>query len=82
MLLEAPRVKAFIGTDEYEAYKNQKLTTTDTVEFATRAAFLLENAGTYALFEEECQAMNAMLTPPRPKFSDIMARIRERAPQL
>lgn len=82
MLLEVPRVKAFIGTDDYEAYKMQKLKTTDAAEFATRAGFLLESPQTYALFEEEFQAMNAMLTPPRPKFTDIMARIRERAPQL
>ena len=82
MLLEVPRVKAFIGTDDYEAYKKQKLKTTDAAEFAERAAFLLEKPETYALFEEEFQAMNAMLTPPRPRFADIMARIRERVPKL
>lgn len=82
MLLEVPRVKAFIGTDEYEAYKKQKLKTTDAAEFATRQAFMLEKPEIYALFEKEFQAMNAMLTPPRPKFADIMARIRERAPKL
>jgi hypothetical protein len=82
MLLEVPRVKAFIGTDDYEAYTKQKLKTADAVEFAARAAFLLEKPETYALFEEEFQAMNAMLTPPRPRFADIMARIRERVPKL
>lgn len=82
MLLEVPRVRAFIGTPEYAAYKNQKLKPADAAEFATREAFLLEKPETYARFEEEFQAMNAMLTPPRPKFADIMAQIRERAAGL
>lgn len=82
MLLEVPRVKAFIGTDDYEAYKKQKLKTADAAEFAARAAFLLEKQEAYALFEEEFQAMNAMLTPPRPRFADIMTRIRERVPKF
>ena len=82
MLLDVPRVRAFIGTDEYEAYKKQKLMTTDAAEFATRAAFTLEDSESYALFEQEFQVMNAMLTPPRPKFADVMVRIRERAPRL
>lgn len=82
MLLEVPRVKAFIGTADYAAYKKQKLKPADAAEFATREAFVLKKLETYARFEEEFQAMNAMLTPPRPKFADIMARIRERAASL
>ena len=82
MLLEVPRVKAFIGTDEYEAYKRQKLRTTDAAEFATRAAFRLQDAAAYALFENEFSAMDAMITPPRPGFAQIMERLRARAPLL
>lgn len=82
MLLDVPRVKTFIGTPEYETYKKEKLKTTDAAEFATRAAFLLKDAKTYALFEQEFSAMDDMITPPRPKFADVAAHIKERAPSL
>lgn len=82
MLLGAPRVQAFIGTGAYETYKQQKLKTTDAAEFAARAALLLEDAATYALFEKEFAMMNDMITPPRPQFAQMMERIRERSPDL
>ena len=82
MLLGVPRVQAFIGTDEYETYKKQKLKTTDASEFAALTAFLLKDAATYALFEKEFATMNAMITPPRPQFAQIMERIREQVPKL
>ena len=82
MLLGVPRVQAFIGTVEYEAYKKLKLKTTDAAEFALRDAFLLEDAGTFGLFEKEFAAMSIMLTPPRPRFADMIARIREHSPRL
>ncbi|MCX5787813.1 MAG: nucleotidyl transferase AbiEii/AbiGii toxin family protein [Elusimicrobia bacterium] len=82
MLLETPRVKDFIGTGEYEAYKKQKLKTTDAAEFAAREALLLKDAATYALFEREFSAMGGMISPPRPRFAQIIERIRERSPHL
>jgi len=82
MLLEVPRVKAFIGKKEYETYKKQKLKAADAAEFAARQAFRLDDAGVYALFEKEFSAMDGMITPPRPAFADIMARIRARAAML
>jgi hypothetical protein len=77
MLLDVGRVKAFIGTDDYEAYKKQKLKTTDAKEFASREAFLLEDPKRSALFEDEFEVMCFMLTPPRPSFADVLGRIRE-----
>ncbi|MEK7742767.1 MAG: nucleotidyl transferase AbiEii/AbiGii toxin family protein, partial [Elusimicrobiota bacterium] len=79
MLLDVERVKAFIGTDDYETYKKQKLKTTDAKEFASREAFLLEDPKRSALFEEEFEVMSFMLTPPRPSFADVLGLIREHA---
>lgn len=81
-LLDVDRVKAFIGTDKYKAYKKQKLKTTDAAEFATREAFLLKDAKAYAAFEEGFATMSTMLTPPRPSFPEIIGRIRERTAAL
>lgn len=82
MLLEVPRVKAFIGTPDYEAYKKEKLKTADMAEFETRDAFLLKDARAYELFEKEFPEVAGIIYPPRPKFADIIARIREYAPNL
>ncbi|MBI2069583.1 MAG: nucleotidyl transferase AbiEii/AbiGii toxin family protein [Elusimicrobia bacterium] len=82
MLLGVKRVREFIGTAEYESYKKQKLRTTDAKEFGTRDAFTLKNAGTYELFDREFEVMSIMLMPPRPKFSEIIKRIREQAPDF
>jgi hypothetical protein len=75
-LLDVARVDAFIGTSAYEAYKKQKLRPADAKEFASREAFLLADAATYALFEDEFAEMSAMLAPPRPGFSEVIERIR------
>ncbi len=80
MLLGVARVTAFIGTDDYEAYKKQKLKTTDAKEFKSREAFLLKDANRFALFEDEFEVTSFMLTPPRPSFTAVVERIREHAP--
>ncbi len=79
MLLGVGRVRAFIGTEDYEAYKKWKLKTTDAREFASRDAFMLKDAETYALFEKEFAAMSTILIPPKPRFSEIADRLRENA---
>jgi len=79
MLLAVGRVKEFIGTEDYEAYKKQKLKTTDAKEFATREAFLLKDQRRLELFEREFEVVSFMLTPPRPSFADVIGRIREHA---
>lgn len=82
MLLEVARVKAFIGTPEYKEYKKQKLKTSDAKEFDTRAPFKIESAKIYEEFKDEFEVMSFMLNPPRPKFEDVISRIREHAPNL
>ena len=82
MLLGVPRVNAFIGTAEYAAYKKEKLKTTDTKEFDSREAFMLKDAKTYELFENEFEVMSFMLTPLRPKFGEVIGRIQEFSPKL
>ncbi len=79
MLLGVERVKAFLGTADYETYKKQKLKTTDAREFASREAFMLKDAKTFELFADEFEVMSFMLTPPRPSFADVLGRIREHA---
>ena len=79
MLLGVGRVQAFIGTADYETYKRQKLKTADAKEFASREAFMLSDAATFALFEDEFEVMSFMLTPPRPTFAEVAGRIREHA---
>lgn len=79
MLLGVERVKAFLGTADYETYKKQKLRATDAKEFASREAFMLEDAKTYELFADEFEVMSFMLIPPHPNFADVAGRIREHA---
>lgn len=81
-LLEVPRVKAFIGTVEYEDYKKVKIKASDAQEFATGEPFKLEDQGTFALFEEEFKHMNTVLLAPAPKFKDLVERLRENAPKF
>ncbi|MFA5139071.1 MAG: nucleotidyl transferase AbiEii/AbiGii toxin family protein [Elusimicrobiota bacterium] len=79
MLLEAPRVKAFIGTSEYEGYKKQKLKASDAEEFRTRGPFTLNDPRIYALFESEFERMDTLLLAPGPTFKDLIKRLRKQA---
>ena len=81
-LLEVPRVKAFIGTAEYDDYKKVKIKASDAEELATREPFKLEDPKTFALFEREFDHMNTMLLAPAPKFKDLIERFRENAPKF
>lgn len=78
-LLEVERVRKFIGTPEYEAYKTEKFRGADAQEFAAKAAFTLPEEKTYRLFEEEFSVMNTLLLSPGPTFKELIARLRENA---
>ena len=78
-LLEVERVRKFIGTPDYEAYKKEKLRGADAVEFASKAAFTLPEVKTYRLFEEEFAVMNTLLLSPGPTFKELAERLRENA---
>lgn len=74
------RVRKFIGTPDYEAYKLEKLRGADAQEFTSKAAFTLPEEKTYRLFEEEFAVMNTLLLSPGPTFTELVARLRENAP--
>ncbi|MBI5243361.1 MAG: hypothetical protein HY922_06690 [Elusimicrobia bacterium] len=82
ILLEAPRVKAFIGTDEYAAYKKLKFRPSDGKYFDTRKPYKLDEAKICDFFEQEFSRMNAMLLAPAPEFKDLIERLREYAPKF
>lgn len=81
-LLEVPRVKAFIGTVEYEDYKKVKIKASDAQEFATREPFRLGDSKTYSLFEDEFGHMNTLLLAPGPHFKELVERLREQSPKF
>ncbi|MEK9146487.1 MAG: nucleotidyl transferase AbiEii/AbiGii toxin family protein [Elusimicrobiota bacterium] len=78
-LLEVERVRQFIGTPEYEAYKNEKLRGADVQEFAAKAAFALPDEKTFRLFEDEFAVMNTLLLSPGPTFKELIDRLRQKA---
>jgi hypothetical protein len=80
MLLGIERVRAFVGTAEYMAYKGQKLKTGDAGEFTRGEAFSLDDPGRFALFRDEFEFTSLTLSPPKPSFEDVLGRIRENAP--
>lgn len=74
-LLEVERVRQFIGTSDYEAYKKEKLRGADAQEFESRAPFTLPEGKTFRLFEEEFTVMNTLLLSPGPTFKDLIERL-------
>jgi hypothetical protein len=76
MLLAVDRVKKFIGTPEYEAYKAEKIKGADAPEFAARSPFTLQAGGAYTLFEKEFKALDSLLLAPGPSFKEVIERIR------
>lgn len=78
-LLEVERVREFIGTADYEAYKKEKLRGADLQEFASKAAFTLSEEKTYLLFEEEFAVINTLLLAPGPTFEALIERLRRNA---
>ncbi len=81
-LLEVERVRQFIGTPDYEAYKKKKLRGADVQEFVSKAAFILPDEKAYRLFEEEFEVMNTLLLSPGPTFKELVERLRENAPKF
>lgn len=77
MLLELDRVMGFIGSTEYNTYKDMKLKTKDLETFKSRAPFHIDDPVIYQLFEKEYQAVKALFWfQPGPKFKDVIGRIR------
>lgn len=79
MLLGMDRVKAFIGTPDYDKYKAEKLKGLDAAAFASKKPFTLDEDGTFTLFEKEYEAMNTLLLGEGPAFNDIAENLRANA---
>ncbi len=75
-LLELERVKKFIGTTDYQTYKQEKLRGENAKEFASRSAFTITNDKTYRLFEKEFESISSSLLSPGPTFKEVLDRIR------
>ncbi len=75
-LLELERVKKFIGTTDYQTYKQEKLRGEDAKEFAPRSAFAITDDKTYRLFEKEFESISSLLLSPGPTFKEVLDRIR------
>ena len=76
-LLELERVRQFIGTAEYQAYRREKLRGQDAKEFETRGAFTFPDEPIYRLFAKEFESMNSLLLSPGPTFHEVVDRLRE-----
>ena len=81
-LLEVSRVKEFMGTTGYAAYKKKKIRGQDEVEFQSREAFTIEDAATYGIFEKEFASLNSLMLVPGPTFKEMLRRIREKSPMF
>jgi hypothetical protein len=76
-LLELDRVTVFIGSTEYNAYKDKKLKTKDLEMFNSRKAFNIYYPEIYQLFEKEYLAVTVLFwVLPGPRFKDVIERIR------
>ena len=82
LLLELERVRQFIGTAEYQAYKREKLRGQDAEEFKTRGAFTFPNETMYRLFAKEFESMDSLLLSPGPTFHEVVDRLREYSAKL
>ena len=76
-LLELERVRRFIGTAEYQAYRREKLRGQDAKEFETRSAFTFPDEPIYRLYAKEFESMASLLLLPGPTFHEVVDRLRE-----
>lgn len=76
-LLGLERVEKFIGTTDYEMYKQEKLRGEDAREFASGVAFTIPDETTYRAFEKEFASISSLLLAPGPSFDELMQRIRD-----
>jgi len=76
-LLELERVRTFIGTADYQTYKQKKLRGKDATEFESRTAFTFPDEKITRLFEKEFESMNSLLLSPGPTFKQVVDRIRK-----
>lgn len=75
-LLELERVRSFIGTADYDAYKREKIRGADASEFASGEAFTIQDDERYRTFQKEFESLDSLLFSPGPSFEDVIERLR------
>jgi hypothetical protein len=73
-LIERADVQAFIGSEEYEAFKQERFGGDDT-KISNSDALQLTDANDRALFEKEYQRSASVYFKGRPSLAEILARI-------
>lgn len=82
-LLDDEGVQAFIGTPEYEAHKTSRFPKIDyNIPIAENEAFLLSDAVTRKLYEENYQATSALYYQIHRPFDQLMDKIHENIGRL
>ncbi|MBK8575558.1 MAG: nucleotidyl transferase AbiEii/AbiGii toxin family protein [Elusimicrobia bacterium] len=81
-LLELDRVKSFLKTSDYNAYKAEKIRGKDAIEFDSRSAFLFRDETMRHDFEIEYDSMNSLLLSPGPTFKVIIERLKKFSPSF
>jgi hypothetical protein len=79
-LLELDRVKDFLGTLEYRAWKEKTVREPDREMFASKASFNLPDPKFLAHFEAEYEFILGSLYHTRPTFKEVIARLRAFSP--
>ncbi|MGY3288863.1 hypothetical protein ACVWWP_001930 [Bradyrhizobium sp. LM3.6] len=76
-LLKRPEVQNFIGTEAYEAHKQERFRQGDNQNIAENEAFLLSNAETRALYANAYEHSSALYYGDQPSFEEILTEIHE-----
>lgn len=81
-LLELARVQKFIGTEEYENYKEERFRTGDNRRINENEAFLLSDPQTYKLYQDAYSNSTSLYYKDQPTFEKIMGKIRAHVDSL
>jgi nucleotidyltransferase AbiEii toxin of type IV toxin-antitoxin system len=76
-LLSLEAVKNFIGTDEYESYKDVRFRTGDNKNISENEAFIISNKETFSLYEGAFSRTMALYYKDEPSFKETMDKIEE-----
>jgi hypothetical protein len=75
-LLEEPKVKDFIGTEEYRAHKARRFPKADNQVLSENEAFFLRSEDIYALYAAAYKQSRSLYYREQPHFVDLMRRIK------
>lgn len=81
-LLEQDRVQAFIGSDKYESYKDERFRTGDNRKISDNEAFVLSDPDIYTLYENAFSRSTGLYYSEQPTFKDVMNKIKQHINRL